>query len=48
MAKIQDKTELNMSNQSNVTEVSGGQLTPISTKCNVQFNSCLLYTSRCV
>ena len=39
-----DKTELNTSDQSNVTEDSGVQLTPTSTKCN----SCLLYTSRCV
>ena len=29
-----DKTELNMSDQSNVTEDSGVQITPTSTKCN--------------
>ena len=35
----QDKTELNLIDQSNVTEDSGVQITPISTKCNSQFNN---------
>ena len=30
----QGKTELNLGDQSNVTEDSGVQITPISTKCN--------------
>ena len=35
----QEKAEINLSDQSNVTEDSGVQLTPTSTKYNAQFNS---------
>ena len=48
----QNKMEINVTDQSNVTEDSGIQVTPTSTKYNKGDNDimsiCLLYTSRCV